>query len=49
MVRWYYSDPQRLGEVEALVIEENVVAWAEKQMKIVTTPKSFDEVMEIKR
>ncbi len=49
MVRWYYSDPQRLGEVEALVIEDNVVAWAEKQMKIVSTPKSFDEVMEIKR
>ena len=49
MVRWYYSDPQRLGEVEALVIEENVVAWAEQKMKVVSLPKSFDEVMEIKR
>jgi trigger factor len=49
MVRWYYSDPQRLGEVEALVIEENVVAWAEQQMTVTATPKTFDEVMEIKR
>ena len=49
MVRWYYSDPQRLGEVEAMVIEDNVVTWAAQQMKVVSTPKSFDEVMEIKR
>ena len=49
MVRWYYSDPQRLGEVEAMVIEDNVVTWAAQQMKVVGTPKSFDEVMEIKR
>ncbi len=49
MVRWYYSDPQRLGEVEALVVEENVVIWAEQQMTVTATPKSFDEVMEIKR
>jgi len=49
MVRWYYSDPQRLGEVEALVIEENVVAWAEQQMTVTATPKTFDEFMEIKR
>jgi len=49
MVRWYYSDPQRLGEVEAMVIEDNVVSWAEKQMTVVNTPKSFDDVMEIKR
>ena len=32
-----------------LVIEENVVAWAEQKMKVVSLPKSFDEVMEIKR
>jgi len=49
MVRWYYSDPQRLGEVESMVIEDNVVGWAEQQMTVVNTPKSFDEVMEIKR
>jgi trigger factor len=49
MVRWYYSDHQRLAEVEALVIEDNVVAWAEGQMDVVKPTKSFDEVMEIKR
>lgn len=49
MVRWYYSDPQRLGEVEAMVIEDNVVNWASQQMSVVNSPKSFDDVMEIKR
>ena len=49
MVRWYYSDPQRLGEVEAMVIEDNVVSWASQQMSVAGSPKSFDEVMEIKR
>lgn len=49
MVRWYYSDPQRLGEVEAMVLEDNVVEWASGQMNVVTLTKSFDEVMDIKR
>jgi trigger factor len=49
MVRWYYSDPQRLGEVEAMVIEDNVVTWAEARMAVTAESKSFDEVMEIKR
>ncbi len=49
MVRWYYSDPQRLSEVEAMAVEDNVVQWAEQQMALVVSPKSFDEVMEIKR
>jgi hypothetical protein len=38
-----------LAEVEALVIEDNVVAWAEGQMDVVKPTKSFDDVMEIKR
>jgi trigger factor len=49
MVRWYYSDQQRLGEIEAMVIEDNVVAWAEQQMTVASVTKSFDDVMEIKR
>jgi len=49
MVRWYYSDPQRLGEVEAIVLEDNVVEWAAQQMQVSTPTKTFDEVMEIKR
>lgn len=49
MVRWYYSDPQRLGEVEAMVIEDNVVTWAQSQMTVNRQPMSFDAVMDIKR
>ncbi|MBL8520898.1 MAG: trigger factor [Betaproteobacteria bacterium] len=49
MVRWYYSDPSRLAEVEAMVLEENVVEWAAKSMDVSDVEKSFDEVMEIKR
>jgi trigger factor len=49
MVRWYYSEPSRLAEVEAMVLEENVVEWAAKSMTVKVTEKTFDEVMEIKR
>ncbi len=49
MVRWYYSDPQRLGEVEAMVLEDNVVEWAAAQMQVSAPTKTFDEVMDIKR
>ena len=27
MIRWYFSDKNRLAEVEALVVEQNVVDW----------------------
>jgi trigger factor len=49
MVRWYYSDPKRLAEVEGMVLEDNVVEWAAASMAVTTPSKSFDEVMEIKR
>ncbi|HEX4859384.1 MAG TPA: trigger factor [Usitatibacteraceae bacterium] len=49
MVRWYYSEPERLAEVEAMVLEDNVVEWAAKLMQVETVKQSFDEVMEIKR
>ena len=49
MVRWYYSDAQRLQEVEGMVLEDNVVEWAARSMDVTTVTKSFDEIMEIKR
>jgi trigger factor len=49
MVRWYYSDPSRLAEVEAMVLEDNVVEWAAKSMDVATVTQSFDEIMEIVR
>jgi len=45
LVRWYYQDPSRLAEVEALVMEDNVVEWAVSNMKVEDKPVGFDELM----
>ena len=39
LVRWYYADPARLAEVEALVMEDNVVEWALGKMKVDDKPR----------
>ncbi len=49
LVRWYYGDPARLGEVEALVMEDNVVEWAMGKMKVEDKPTDFDELMGTKK
>jgi trigger factor len=45
LVRWYYGDPARLAEVEALVMEDNVVEWALGKMQVEEMPTDFDELM----
>ncbi|MFA7279210.1 MAG: trigger factor [Sterolibacterium sp.] len=45
VVRWYYSQPQRLSEAEALVVENNVVEWVIANAKVMDKPTSFDELM----
>lgn len=45
VVRWYYSQPQRLAEAEALALENNVVEWMLANAKAVDKPVSFDELM----
>lgn len=49
LVRWYYGDPARLAEVEALVMEDNVVEWAMGKMKVEEKPTDFDELMGTKK
>jgi trigger factor len=49
LVRWYYADPARLAEVEALVMEDNVVEWAMGKMKVEDRPTDFDELMGTKK
>jgi trigger factor len=49
LVRWYYADPARLGEVEALVMENNVVEWALGKMKVVDDKLAFDDLMGTKK
>lgn len=45
VVRWYYSQPQRLAQVEALAIEENVVNWVVANTQSTDKAASFDELM----
>jgi trigger factor len=45
VVRWYYSQPQRLAQVEALAIEENVVNWVAANARTSDKAVSFDELM----
>ncbi len=49
LVRWYYGDPSRLAEVEALVMEDNVVEWALGNMKVVDEKTKFDDLMGTKK
>jgi trigger factor len=45
VVRWYYSQPQRLAEAEALALENNVVSWVLASAKVTETPIAFDALM----
>ncbi|MEO5862090.1 MAG: trigger factor [Burkholderiales bacterium] len=45
MVQWYYQKPEMLQEVQAVVMEDNVVAWASSQAKSEDVATPFDELM----
>ncbi|MEW6131679.1 MAG: trigger factor [Pseudomonadota bacterium] len=45
VVNWYLGDPQRLQELEALALEDNVVAWVVSQVQASDEPVKFDELM----
>jgi trigger factor len=45
VVRWYYQSPDRLREVESLVLEDNVVQWVLSRVKSEDKPADFDELM----
>jgi trigger factor len=45
VVRWYYQSPERLREVESLVLEGNVVDWVLSRVKVEDQATTFDEMM----
>lgn len=45
VLKYYYSDRRRLAEVEALVLEENVVNYVLGKAKVSTKTIAFDELM----
>ena len=49
VIRWYYAQPQRLSDVEGLVIEGNVVSWVLSKAKVSDKAAVFDELMSQKQ
>ena len=45
VMRWYYQQPERLREVEAIVLEDNVVQWTLSKAKVEAKPTAFDDLM----
>ena len=45
LVRWYYAQPERLAQAEAVVIEDNVVAWVSSKAQATDKDVAFDELM----
>jgi len=45
VVRWYYQSGDRVREVEAVVLENNVVDWVLRNAKVADKPTAFDELM----
>ena len=45
VVRWYYQQPERLRDVESIVLERNVVQWALSNARVEDKPTAFDDLM----
>ncbi|MEF8699403.1 MAG: trigger factor [Candidatus Accumulibacter sp. UW26] len=45
VVRWYYAQPERLGDFENAAIEANVVEWVLGRVKVLDKPVAFAELM----
>jgi trigger factor len=45
VIRWYFSDRDRLAEVEAVVVEQNVVDWTLSKAQVTDKALAFDELM----
>jgi trigger factor len=45
VMRWYFSDNNRMAEVEAVIIENNVTEFVLSQAKITEKAITFDELM----
>lgn len=44
-IRWTLSNPERRAEAEAVVVEDNVVAWVQAGAKVSTKTLTVDELM----
>lgn len=45
VVKWYYEDPQRLQEIEAMCLEDEAVTWIAERAQVQEVSISFDDLM----
>lgn len=45
VVKWYFGDRSRLGEIESLVLEDRVVDWVLENAEVTEVESSFNEIM----
>ena len=45
VVKYYMNDPQKLSEVQMMVVEDMVVEWITEQIKVEDKASTFSEVM----
>lgn len=45
VVKWFYQSPERLRDIEGMVLEENVVTWALATAQVEDEAVTFDELM----
>ena len=45
VVKWFYMQPQRLSEMEAMALEVNVVKWILSKANVTQKEMAFDELM----
>jgi trigger factor len=45
VVKWFYMQPQRLSEMEAMALEANVVKWVLSKAQVREKDMAFDELM----
>ena len=44
-VNWYYSQPERLAEIENVVLENEIVDWIFNQVNVIEEECDFDSIM----
>ena len=45
LIDWYYNDKERIAEIEALALEDEVINWISTRSKVKEVSLSFDELM----
>jgi len=47
VVRWFYSNPSRLKDVENVVLEDNVIKFFTSQAKVIDKAVTFEELSKL--